>query len=128
MESYDWYRLFCRAKVIMISTWGLLRKYEEKFSHKKQKRKHIRFFFTLFALYVLFFSRHNNTDWIQWVVVQHKFELFLHVDLRFLFSLLLHNGHERPFSRFLTDKAGWAFWHNIIRLIVEMPCNWLLFR
>ena len=39
------------GQVIMISTWGLLRKYEEKFSHKKQKRKHIRFFFTLFALY-----------------------------------------------------------------------------
>ena len=38
------------GQVIMISTWGLLRKYEEKFSHKKkQKRKHICFFFTLFA-------------------------------------------------------------------------------
>ena len=27
------------GQVIMISTWGLLRKYEKKFSHKKNKKE-----------------------------------------------------------------------------------------
>ena len=122
MESYDWYRLFCRAKVIMISTWGLLRKYEEKFSHKKQKRKHIRFFFTLFALY---YFAHDIIIQIEYKELSSNISLSYSCMLTSVFCshyffIMDMRGH---FHVSLQIRLVGLFWHNIIRLSVEMPCN-----
>ena len=109
------------GQVIMISTWGLLRKYEEKFSHKKTKKKTHMFFLHLVCL-VIFCSRHNNTDY----ALESTFNT-----MSLSYSCMLTSVFC-PHYFFIMDMRGHfhvslqirlLFLHNVIRLGIKMPCN-----